>query len=843
MRTASSSWHPASRSGFTTVVTQPATISSPSSDLSTKEAGASTSGSREEEEEEEEGEEEEERSRTKGNENLPPVPVSTTVFTPTAGGSSSTPLQKLDGHEASDVVPNGEMSSSGTGLAPTNFSGIPRPTAQNSSDDGDKTEGSSTHDGVFSKLSAWAVDVEPVIATKTITGSDATADQTTISHATAVNFSLERQTIPLRSGMGHIETAPSTPAKDDDMAKTRTALSTADLSHQASRPAPVTPALSQSISSEVGSQVSTASVNRPTGHFWPPSSDMASGGSPGSSSDTVREEPSVLLPGNKADDGSSVSPSRTVPSMPFSSTADGKSSIWSSNEASDESEPSRKGASALSSSKQPSAPGKKPILLATPTESSTHPGQSIGFSMSSLSSTAVGQSEAPALTRSLYSKTETAGPWPAEMTTETRTYTVSSCAPIVTNCPVGRLLFNDVVTAMLNTADGTADEKTQTTMTKTYTVARCGETATSCPLDNFSSDVVVFATAVVDKAVTASSRPAPTSQPAHDAVTVTLTRTMTVKSCGAEAQDCSFNEAVVVEMTTSPPARQTLTLTRTVTFAEDQTAPTHTLMKPRPDGQSLTTIRTLTKAKTQTMTSAPVEDKAAMKMASAEDEASVAAPTKTITTHSQDEQTVTTIKRILTTTVTVTLTEDPAPASTMATLSPNKGVMQAITRTKTYTMTLTDDAAPAPTTAIEEEYTMTMTRTLTITTSRLPGSPAEWRPSVQESVTTITQTLTRTILLDCEAGVWSATVLQPAVETLSGAETVASPTTTAALERTASFTEGTTIKTLNKALATIGRFSPIGDSPAAATTIMAPPPGSRPHYPPSNLPPSQAIAS
>ncbi|PHH75747.1 hypothetical protein CDD80_2085 [Ophiocordyceps camponoti-rufipedis] len=296
-------------------------------------------------------------------------------------------------------------------------------------------------------------------------------------------------------------------------------------------------------------------------------------------------------------------------------------------------------------------------VLATVTGSSAKPGQSSGSWVTRIWSNTPGASSLPApvsrpvtsvqgqSNQRLNDKMKTSHvqpePLPSEsndpsLTTETRTYTVSSCAPTVTDCPIGRLFFNDVVTSRLDGA------MTTTTATKTFTVARCGTTTKSCPLKNMSSDVVVVATAVVqDRVATASSRPTPkptaTGQPAHvkTAVTVTLTRTMTVTSCASGTIDCGLAEVVVVEATV-PPQRLTSNAAATPTPTPGT----------RPDRQVLTTVQTLTR----TYTIVDEDEGAAV----GETRVGHEGPTKTTIAGGQS---VTTIRRVLTKTETLTLTE------------------------------------------------------------------------------------------------------------------------------------------------------------------------------------------
>ncbi|RDW79847.1 hypothetical protein BP6252_04485 [Coleophoma cylindrospora] len=232
----------------------------------------------------------------------------------------------------------------------------------------------------------------------------------------------------------------------------------------------------------------------------------------------------------------------------------------------------------------------RPIVTANPTTgSSNYPGPSSSRGIYTNSTTCIDSSTAPAgsisktlsgtatssgsgyvIPTSKTSTTSTEGPYggssvsstlttlPAGYTTstvrETLTYTITSCAPTVTDCParIGSVttetvdLYTTVCpidsysTAPVSTS---VPELTTSTVytTKVYTITSCAPTVTNCPakLGSVTTETVVAYTTVCPVSALAT-KPTGAPAPAPEAQTSTVYKTSiyTITSCAATVTDC-----------------------------------------------------------------------------------------------------------------------------------------------------------------------------------------------------------------------------------------------------------------------------------------------------------------
>ncbi|RDW92231.1 hypothetical protein BP5796_01625 [Coleophoma crateriformis] len=200
-------------------------------------------------------------------------------------------------------------------------------------------------------------------------------------------------------------------------------------------------------------------------------------------------------------------------------------------------------------------------------DSSTAP---VGSISKTLSGTATSSGSGYVIPTSKTSTTSTKGPYggssfsstlttlPSGYTTstvqETLTYTITSCAPTVTDCParIGSVttetvdLYTTVCpidsysTAPVSTS---VPELTTSTVytTKVYTITSCAPTVTNCPakLGSVTTETVIAYTTVCPVS-TPATKPTGASAPAPEAQTSTVYKTSiyTITSCAATVTDC-----------------------------------------------------------------------------------------------------------------------------------------------------------------------------------------------------------------------------------------------------------------------------------------------------------------
>ncbi|RSL68703.1 hypothetical protein CEP54_002651 [Fusarium duplospermum] len=98
------------------------------------------------------------------------------------------------------------------------------------------------------------------------------------------------------------------------------------------------------------------------------------------------------------------------------------------------------------------------------------------------------------------STVEPTGPEPTEMTTSTiyatETYTITSCPPEVTKCPVGSVTTETI--AISTTVCPVTQEFTTSTVytTKSYTVTQCPPEVTKCPVGSVTTETVAVSTTI-----------------------------------------------------------------------------------------------------------------------------------------------------------------------------------------------------------------------------------------------------------------------------------------------------------------------------------------------------------
>jgi hypothetical protein len=79
---------------------------------------------------------------------------------------------------------------------------------------------------------------------------------------------------------------------------------------------------------------------------------------------------------------------------------------------------------------------------------------------------------------------------------DTKVYTVTSCAPTVTNCPVGHVTTETV--GVYTTVCPVSEELTVSTVytTDVHTITSCAPTVTNCPVGHVTTETVVVGTTV-----------------------------------------------------------------------------------------------------------------------------------------------------------------------------------------------------------------------------------------------------------------------------------------------------------------------------------------------------------
>jgi hypothetical protein len=132
----------------------------------------------------------------------------------------------------------------------------------------------------------------------------------------------------------------------------------------------------------------------------------------------------------------------------------------------------------------------------------------------------------------------------------TTIYTVTSCPPTVTNCPVGHVTTETIAlyttycpyTAPATTSAAASALTTSTVYTTTiYTVSKCPPTVTNCPYGQVTTETIALYTTVCPVAE-ASAPATATGAPelGYGTSTVYTTTTYTVTKCPPSVQNCPY---------------------------------------------------------------------------------------------------------------------------------------------------------------------------------------------------------------------------------------------------------------------------------------------------------------
>ncbi|PHH90526.1 hypothetical protein CDD83_3392 [Cordyceps sp. RAO-2017] len=148
--------------------------------------------------------------------------------------------------------------------------------------------------------------------------------------------------------------------------------------------------------------------------------------------------------------------------------------------------------------------------------------------------------------------------------TLTRTYTIASCAPTVTNCPLGKTTTEIITTSTVIRDDtGAVPRVTQApvarlgevvtaTITRTFTITACASTVTNCPLGKVTTEVITTRTTVGSgpAAVPAVSQVSVEPLSTDRVATVTMTRTFTITGCAPTISSCPLGKVTTEVITT-----------------------------------------------------------------------------------------------------------------------------------------------------------------------------------------------------------------------------------------------------------------------------------------------------
>ncbi|KAK7952313.1 Endo-1-3(4)-beta-glucanase [Apiospora aurea] len=125
----------------------------------------------------------------------------------------------------------------------------------------------------------------------------------------------------------------------------------------------------------------------------------------------------------------------------------------------------------------------------------------------------------------------------------TRVYTVTSCAPTVTNCPVGSVTTETVAlyTTVCPVSDKNNSPKptpptflTQTAyVTNIYTITSCPRTVTNCPVGSVTTEV-----GTTTKLMPVATPTAQADSPVYSTVTRKVTNVYTITSCAPTVTNC-----------------------------------------------------------------------------------------------------------------------------------------------------------------------------------------------------------------------------------------------------------------------------------------------------------------
>lgn len=128
----------------------------------------------------------------------------------------------------------------------------------------------------------------------------------------------------------------------------------------------------------------------------------------------------------------------------------------------------------------------------------------------------------------------------------TKIYTVTSCAPTVTNCPGKGKVTTEIISLYTTVCPVSAPAPSSTLYstiysTKTYTISSCAAEVTNCPYGSKTTTVVPVTTSVV---VVPTGSPAPVTTPATTPAPVTPT-----KSAVGTVTSASKTSSTVLQVT------------------------------------------------------------------------------------------------------------------------------------------------------------------------------------------------------------------------------------------------------------------------------------------------------
>ncbi|KAM3485100.1 hypothetical protein MY8738_001568 [Beauveria namnaoensis] len=176
----------------------------------------------------------------------------------------------------------------------------------------------------------------------------------------------------------------------------------------------------------------------------------------------------------------------------------------------------------------------------------------------------------------------------------TKTYTITSCPPSVPNCPVGHVTTETIFVSTTVCPVTKTDEAPKTTAkpsqpteelttssvytTKTYTITSCPPIVPNCPVGHVTTETIFVSTTVcpVTKTDEAPKPIATPSQPAQEMTTSTVytTQTYTITSCPPSVPNCPIGQVTT----------ETKFVSTTVCPVADVPQPTHPAGKP-PGGE------------------------------------------------------------------------------------------------------------------------------------------------------------------------------------------------------------------------------------------------------------------
>ncbi|KAJ6781292.1 hypothetical protein PWT90_07978 [Aphanocladium album] len=382
-------------------------------------------------------------------------------------------------------------------------------------------------------------------STTTTSSSTSTPTSTTAS-STSTSSSTSSQTTSSQTTSSQPTSSSSSTSSVNTSSSSETTSSTTVPTSSSSSSSSVAPTSSETSSSS--SAVTTSSETSSSSSAVTTSSETSSSSAVPTSSETTSSTSSSSVPTSSSSSSSAVptsSETSSSSSAPTTSAGSTSSETTSSSAVPTSTETTSSSSSAVPTSSETSSSS------AVPTSSETTSSSAVPTSSETTSSSAVPTSTETTSSSVVPTSTETTSSSSSVVPTSSSSSSSSSVttAPTTTSAPVTSAPWGNTTT--------TTDEMTTSTVftTTTYTITSCAPTVTNCPVGHVTTETVYVSTTVCPVTKTTEA-PQPTGNPGQPGEqmttsTVYATKTFTITKCAPTVTNCPVGHVVTQTVSVS----------------------------------------------------------------------------------------------------------------------------------------------------------------------------------------------------------------------------------------------------------------------------------------------------